>query len=135
MWLSLMVHKCKMIISPGAFLNFLKIFIFRVVKGVNRKEMVQNDKKFCPLRSICQEPYIIWLSFFVHMRKMVISPGFFFIFLKCWFLRLLGEGGGRGAGLKGKKPSEMTKNSVSCSPYLRSNTSYDCHLWYTFVKW
>ena len=35
----------------------------------------------------------------------------------------------------GQKQSKMTKNSVRCAPYLRSYTSYDWHLWYTFVKW
>ena len=29
----------------------------------------------------------------------------------------------------------MTKNSVCCTSYLRNHTSYDCHLWYTYVKW
>ena len=28
----------------------------------------------------------------------------------------------------------MTKNYVSCTPYLRKHTSYDRHLWYTSVK-
>ena len=28
-----------------------------------------------------------------------------------------------------------TKNSVCHAPYLRDHTSYDCHLWYTCVKW
>ena len=29
----------------------------------------------------------------------------------------------------------MTKNSVCRAPYLWKHTSYDCHLWYTSVKW
>ena len=29
----------------------------------------------------------------------------------------------------------MTKNYVCCARYLRNHTSYDCHLWYTSVKW
>ena len=29
----------------------------------------------------------------------------------------------------------MTKHFVCCSSYLRNHTSYDCHLWYTCVKW
>ena len=31
--------------------------------------------------------------------------------------------------------STMTKNSVRQTPYPRNHTSYDCHLWYTCVKW
>ena len=29
----------------------------------------------------------------------------------------------------------MAKNSVCCALYLKKHTSYDCHLWYTCVKW
>ena len=29
----------------------------------------------------------------------------------------------------------MTKNSVHCAWYLRNHTPYDCHLFYTCVKW
>ena len=29
----------------------------------------------------------------------------------------------------------MTKNSLCRAPYLWKHTSYDCHLWYTSVKW
>ena len=38
-------------------------------------------------------------------------------------------------GVKGQKRSKMTKNSIRHAPYLRNHTSYDCHLWYTCVKW
>ena len=83
--------------------------------------MVQNDKKLCPSRSVSQEPYIIWLSFMLHLCKLIISPGNFFIFSKFWFFGLLGR-------WKGKKWSKMTKNSIYCTPYLRNHTTYDCHL-------
>ena len=152
MWLSFMVHMCKMIISPGFFFSFSKfwlfgllggkrakngpkwqkslsialhvsgtihhmtviygthlsndnifrcvvhfsnILIFWVHRGVKGQKMVQNDKKFCLLHSISQEPYIIWLSFMVQMCKMIIFPGVFFNFkiLVFWVVR----------GLKGQK--------------------------------
>ena len=51
--------------------------------------MVQNDKKLCLLRSISQEPYIIWLSFMVQMCKVIISPGVFFNF-KILIFRVVG---------------------------------------------
>ena len=41
---------------------------------------VQNDKKLCPSCFISQEPYVTWLSFMVHMCKMIISPNIFFFF-------------------------------------------------------
>ena len=115
-------------ISPSVFLNFFKILIFRVFRGIKGQKIVQNDKKFCLSCSVSQEPYIIWLSFMVHLCKMIISPVVFFIFSKYWFLGLL-------RGKKGKERSEMTKNFVRCTPYLRNHTSYGCHLWYTYVKW
>ena len=48
--------------------------------------MVQNDKQFCPLHSISQEPYIIWLSFMVQICKM-ISSGIFSLFF--YFFKIL----------------------------------------------
>ena len=47
--------------------------------------MSKMTKKFCPSPFISQEPYIIWLSFMVHLCKMVISPGVFFLhFFNIW---------------------------------------------------
>ena len=85
-WLSFMVHKCKMIMSPGIFFIFSK-FWFSGLLGGKRAKMVQNGKKLSLWCSISQKPYIIWLSFMVHICKMIISPGAFLNFLK--FLGLL----------------------------------------------
>ena len=71
------------------FFQFFKILIFRVVRGVKGQKTVQNDKKLCSSYFISQKPYIIWMSFMVHMCKMIISPAVFFIFSKCWFFRVL----------------------------------------------
>ena len=120
-WLSFIISMYKMIIFPGCFFFFFEIFIFWVVRGVKVQKMVQNDKKFCLLHSVSQEPYIIWLSFMVHLCKMIMFLGcFFFIFSKFWFLGLLGE-------KNGKKWFKI--------PYLRNYISYDCHLCYTCLKW
>ena len=88
-WLSFMVHLCKMTISSVVFFHFFKILIFWVVRGLRGQKMIQNDKKFCPLHSISQELYIIWLSSMVHICKMAISPDVFFI-PKFWFSESLG---------------------------------------------
>ena len=122
-----MVHICKMIISPG-FFSFFQNFNFLVVSEVKVQKMVQNDKNVCQSRSISQEPYIIWLSFMLHMSKMIISPGFFFIFSKFWFSGLL-------VGWKGKKWPKMRKYSVCLTLYIRNHTSYDCDFLYTCVNW
>ena len=104
--------------------TFFRILIFGVVRGVKGQKTVQNDKKFYLSHSISQEPYIIWFSFIVHMCKMIISPGFFFIFSKFWF-------SGFSGGWKGKKWPKMTKMSVCCTFYFRNHISYDLHVWYT----
>ena len=64
------------------FFIFSKFSFFGVVRGAKGQKKVQNDKKFCPSCLISWEPYIIWL---LHMCKMIISQGFFFIFSKFWF--------------------------------------------------
>ena len=87
-WLSFVVHICKMI-SPGFFFYF-KILIFRLVRRVKGQKMVQNDKKFCLLHFISQEPYIMWLSFMVRICKMIISSGVLFTFPKFWFFEFIG---------------------------------------------
>ena len=65
------------------FFHFSKIWIFWIhiiyIRGVKGQQMVQNDRKFCLLLSISQEPNIVWLSFMVQMCK-IISPGVFFNF-------------------------------------------------------
>ena len=59
------------------FFHIFKILIFQVVRGGQKP--IQNDKKFCPLHSISQEPYIIWYL-----------QVFFFIFSKFWFSGSIG---------------------------------------------
>ena len=89
LWLLVMVRMFKMIIAPCFFFffffHFFKILIAWVVSEVIWQKMPPNDKKFCPLRSISQELYIIWLSFVVHIFKMIF-PVIFFIFSKFEFL-------------------------------------------------
>ena len=125
MWLPLMVHICKMIISPADFIfskywfsvktakncpewrkillvmlpvsgttchcchyvfHFFKILIFLVVRGIRDQKMIQNDKKFCLLHSISQEPYMTWLS----CVKWYLQA-FLIFFSKFWFCGLLVE--------------------------------------------
>ena len=121
-WLSFMVHMCKMIISPEFFFFFSK-FWFLGYRGVKGQKTVQNVKKFCLLHSISQEPYVIWLSYMVHICKMIISSGVFIVFSKFWF-------SGSIRGIKGQK---MVQNDVCCAPYLWNHTSYD--LWCKCLKW
>ena len=104
LWSGFLVHLCKMI-SPGFFFIF-DIFIFQAVKGVKGQKIAQDDKKLCLLHFMSQEPYILWSWFMVHMHKMMIYPGFFYIFSKFWFLRSI-------LGQNSKKWPEMTIMSVT----------------------
>ena len=103
-WFSVMVLMCKMIISPWAFSIFSKFWFGGLLGCVKEQKIAQNDKTFCLLCSISQEPYIMWLSFVVHKCKM-ISPGIFYItFSKFWFGLLWGS--------KGEKWPKMLKKPV-----------------------
>ena len=113
------------------FLHFYKILTFLVVTGVKGQKKAQNNIKFCPLHSISQEPCIKWLSFMVHIYKMIISSGVFFFFF-FWFKILIFW---LHRWVKGQKQSRMIKNSVCRTLFLRNHTSYDCHLWCKCIKW
>ena len=59
-------------------------------RGLKGQKMIQNEKN-----SICQTPYLrnhtsYDFDLWYFMCKMVISPGFTFIFSKIWFSGLLG---------------------------------------------
>ena len=126
------VHLCKMI-SPRVFFFsfFLYIFIFRAVRGSKRAKMAQNDKKLCLLHFISQEPYIIWLTFMLlHLWYSCVkwhTQEFFSFFQSFDFWDCYGG--------KRTKNSPKWQNSVCCAWYLKNNTSCNCYLWYTSVKW
>ena len=65
---SFLVHYCKIMISPGIFLIFVKFWFFGLLAGKGGKRTKNGPKQQKILsRSISQELYIIWLSFVVHM--------------------------------------------------------------------
>ena len=76
-WLSFMVHLCKMMIYLGFFFHFFRILILCVVRRVKGQKMAQNDKKKLS-HAISHELYLIWLWFLAQMCKMV--QHFFFHF-------------------------------------------------------
>ena len=69
----------------------------------------------------------IWSWLLVHLCKIMIFPGIFFIFLKFWFFGLL-------ESQRAKTGPWWQTNSVCYTSYLRNHISHDCHLWYTCVK-
>ena len=89
-WLSFMGHMCKMKnLQPFFFFFFFKILIFWVVRMVKVQKTVQNDKKIYRSNSISQEPYIIWLSFLVHMCKNNNIFRHFFHFFKILIFKVV----------------------------------------------
>ena len=107
-WLSFIVHDN----ISRCYYTFLKFWFFGLLRGVKGQKMVQNDKKFCPLHSIFQEPCVIWLSpvlndnvsmYFFHFFKILIF----------WFFRKV----------KGQKMIQNDKkfcplHSISHKPYI-----------------
>ena len=83
-WLWFLVNLCKMI-SPGVFYVFSNL-IFRVVEGIKGQKSVQNEKKFCLLRNHTSSDCHLWYT----CVKWCYLQGFFFIFSKFCFFRLLG---------------------------------------------
>ena len=87
--LKFLVHLCKMMIPPGVFF-LIQIFISRDVRAVKGQKIVQNEKlQLHPSCTISQEQYSISSWFLVHLCKMMISPGAFFILLRFWFFGLV----------------------------------------------
>ena len=112
-WLSFVVHICKMMISPVVFFHYFKYRIFQIVSGVKEQKIVQNGKKFCPSQSSSQEP---------DMCKMIMSPQVFFIFLKILILQIV----------SGVKEQKMTQNDKTlCSPH--SISQEPCIIWLSFM--
>ena len=129
LWSWFLVHLCKMMISLGVFFFFIYInFHFSDCYWVKRaKKWTKMTKKFCRLYFKSHKTYIIWLSFMVHLCKMMISPGAFFHFFKIlifWVVRRV----------KGQKNSPKRQKTLSFALYLRNHTSYDLDLWYACVK-
>ena len=96
------------------FFQFFKILIFWFVRGKKQgkgQKTVQNDKIFCLSCFISQEPFIIWLSFMVHMFKIIISSGVFFHFFKILIFWVVG-------GVKGQKKVQNDKKILSVTLHI-----------------
>ena len=111
----ILVHMCKRIISPGVFFSFFfKIKIFHVSRA-------QSDKKFCLLHSVSQEAYIIFLWFLVHMCKIITSSGAFFHYFNIFIFQVV-------RGVEGQK---MTQNDKKlCLSHSGSQEPYITWLWF-----
>ena len=61
--------------------GFFYILIFWAVMWVKGQKIAQNKKRQLYLScNISQEQYSLWSWLLVHLCKMIICPGFFFIF-------------------------------------------------------
>ena len=149
-WLSFMVHLCKMIKYTGIFYILWKFWFSALLGSKRAKNGPEWDKMMSFVlhisRNIHHTNFIfctkwqkilsvalhisgtihIWSSFVICKCKMIVFSSAFFIFSKFWFFKLLRR-------LKGKKLSKMTENFVCHALYLRNHTSYYFHSWYTCV--
>ena len=108
------------------FFCCIKILVFWVVSRVKGQKMVQNEKKI--LFVVLHISGTIHHMFFIYGRHVQNDISrCFFIFSKLWFSRLLGS--------KRAKNDPKWKKIVCHAPYLRNQTSYVFHLWYTCIKW
>ena len=127
-WLSFIVHMCKIIVSVGIFFIFSKFLFFGCAREVKVEKMVQNDKKILSVvLSISGTIHHMIVIYITPVQNDNISGQFFYFFkiLIFWVVR----------EVKGQKWSKMIKYSVCCTPCLRNHTSCNCRLWYAFVKW
>ena len=76
--------------------------------------------------TISQELYIIKLKFLVHLCKMMIPPGVFFL-IQIFISRDV-------RAVKGQKIVQNEKHP-SCTIYLRNSIAYHHDFWYICVKW
>ena len=101
---------------------FFKILIFGVVRVVKGQKAVQNDNKFCPSRSIYQETYLIWFSFWIHIYEIVRSRvSFLFVFFFLYFFKILIFW-----VAMGEKGQKMVQNDKKF--WILKHTSHDCHV-------
>ena len=104
------------VISPGVFLNFLKIFIFGVVSGVEGHKMVQNDKNILSVALHISETIHHMIVIYGTLVETNNISRCFFHFFKILILQIV-------SGLKGQEMAQNDKkfclsHSVSQEPYI-----------------
>ena len=104
------------VISPGVFLNFLKIFIFGVVSGVEGHKMVQNDKNILSVALHVSETIHDMIVIYGTLVETNNISRCFFHFFKILILQIV-------SGLKGQEMAQNDKkfclsHSVSQEPYI-----------------
>ena len=119
-----MVHIYKVVISPGIFLHFFKIFIFGIIIGLKEQKMVQSEKKLFLSQSVSRNRKSYDCDFW-YTWVVLIYPAIFSIFSKFWFFGFF----------FGKRVKNDLKLPISvCQAlYLRNCRSYWDFL-YTGVK-
>ena len=80
------------------------------------QKTVQNDKKFCLLHSISEEPYIIWLLFMFLKLFMLCFFSYFFHF--CEHFDFLGPYGVKGQKMVQNDKKLCLSRSISQEPYI-----------------
>ena len=89
-----LVHMCKMVTFPDAFLMFSKFWFSRLLRGERGKgeEMSQNNKEIMSISGTVPDRIVVFVTH-VYMCKMMISLAVFSIFFNILIFWVLGEGG------------------------------------------
>ena len=121
-WSRFSLHWCKMI-SPEAFFVCSEFWFFRLLVRLKDKKWSKVTKY-----SVCRAPYL--------KEKTLCDFHIWYTCLKLWYLlgffhffKILIFG-----VVVGVKVQKIDQNHCHVQ-YFRSHTSYNCHLWYTSVKW
>ena len=136
-----MAHICKMIISPGVLLNFLKILMFRVFsevkwpKNVERSILMMGEVsrwwekyllKYLSMVEVSLEVSRWWEEYLSKRSPLKHSCSWHDKLIVLWILN-------RQAKIflhMAKKWPKISEN-ICHAPYLRNHTWYSCHLWYS----
>ena len=107
-WFWFLVHFCKMMASPDSFLFYQNFDFLGFWGGGKRAKNAPKWQKDLVSHFVSQELYLIWLWFFGHICKIMISPAIFSFFQNSVFFTVRGGGG----GLKGQKLTHGTNSNL-----------------------
>ena len=122
-WFS--IHRFVLIIQHSKIFDRADVIIFYV--GYPPLYVIFSVRLFvCPLRTIFQEPWIMWSLCLVHMCKMIISPGVFLFFFSFFLILIFSVV----RGVKGQKMAQNKKWELHPSCIVSQE---QCSIWSWFL--
>ena len=139
-WPWILVHLCRMMISPGVFFICFKFSFSGLLEGKRPKNSPKWKITITSVMCYISGTVWIWSLVLVHFCKMMISPGhfclsknigndhdFWYTIAKCWYLQVF-------FSFLFLILIFRAVRGIKGISYLRNHTSYDYHFWYTCVK-